>query len=41
MYKNVRSVLEAINVTASIDAANIFIGTSTASFEMIELELIA
>lgn len=41
VYKNVRSVLDAINVTASIDAANIFIGTSTSSFEMIELELIA
>lgn len=41
MYKNVRSVLDAINVTASIDGANIYIGSSTASFEFIELELIA
>lgn len=41
MYKNVRSVLDAINVTASIDTANIYLGTSTSSFEMIELELIA
>lgn len=41
IYKNVRSVLDAINVTASIDSANIYLGSSTASFEFIELELIA
>ena len=41
IYKNVRSVLDAINVTASIDTANIYLGTSTSSSEFIELELIA
>lgn len=41
IYKNVRSVLDAINVTASIDTANIYLGSSTAFIEVIELELIA
>jgi phage tail P2-like protein len=41
VYKNVRSVLDSINVTASIDAANIFIGTSTSTYEVIEVELVA
>lgn len=41
IYKNVRSILDAINVTASIDTANIYLGSSTAFVEVIELELIA
>lgn len=40
-YKNVRSWIESINVAASIDTANIFTGSSTATTETIELELIA
>jgi len=40
IYKNVRSVLDSINVTASIDAANIYLGSSTHGAEIIELELV-
>lgn len=40
-YKNVRSVIDEISVTASIDGANIYLGSSSASFEFIEMELIA